>query len=76
MLRRLWEKWKAFGERVGNITSKIILTFFYFSLFAIPAVFLSFVYDKVGRNYEKQDSYFAEESVDLKLENMEEAKGM
>lgn len=30
VIRKLWEKWKAFGHKVGNFQARLILTVFYF----------------------------------------------
>lgn len=44
MLRKVWQKWKAFGEFLGNVIARVFLTLFYFTVFmpfAIGARFLS-----------------------------------
>ena len=30
LLKKFWEKWKAFGHKVGNFQARLILTLFYF----------------------------------------------
>ena len=30
LIKKLWEKWKAFGHKVGNFQARLILTVFYF----------------------------------------------
>jgi hypothetical protein len=30
LLKKLWEKWKAFGHKVGNFQARLILSIFYF----------------------------------------------
>lgn len=32
-LKRLWQGWKAFGELIGNLLARIVLTIFYFTIF-------------------------------------------
>jgi hypothetical protein len=33
-LRSFWEAWKRFGRFIGNIVGRILMTIFYFTLFA------------------------------------------
>jgi hypothetical protein len=40
LLRRLWEGWKRFGKRLGDIQARLLLTFFYFVLLAPFALIL------------------------------------
>ena len=30
MLRQLWHRWKAFGQKVANVPARILMTVFYF----------------------------------------------
>jgi hypothetical protein len=30
LFKRLWERWKTFGHKLGNFQARLILTFFYF----------------------------------------------
>ena len=34
LLRKLWQAWKRFGQFLGDILARIVLTLFYFTLFA------------------------------------------
>ncbi|MBX4211215.1 MAG: hypothetical protein KW806_00220 [Candidatus Yanofskybacteria bacterium] len=50
---RMWRAWKRFGIAFGNVMSVIILTLFYFTvfaLFAIPFQLLTRVLDKKSHN--------------------------
>jgi hypothetical protein len=33
MLQKFWKKWLRFGEILGNLFARIILTIFYFTIF-------------------------------------------
>ena len=33
MIRKLWEKWQAFGRWLGNLLARIVLSIFYFTVF-------------------------------------------
>lgn len=34
MVRKLWETWKRIGQLIGNFVARVVLTLFYFTLFA------------------------------------------
>ncbi len=48
MLRKLWARWKAFGEFIGNIVARVILTVFYFTIFVPFGVGTSSFSDRLG----------------------------
>jgi hypothetical protein len=33
ILRKLWQAWKRFGQFLGDILARVVLTLFYFTLF-------------------------------------------
>lgn len=33
MLRKFWESWKKFGQWIGDMLARIVLTLFYFTIF-------------------------------------------
>lgn len=33
MLKEIWAKWIAFGEWLGNILARVVLSLFYFTIF-------------------------------------------
>ena len=33
ILRKLWQTWKRFGQFLGDILARVVLTLFYFTLF-------------------------------------------
>jgi hypothetical protein len=34
ILRKIWHAWKRFGQMMGDFMARIVLTIFYFTLFA------------------------------------------
>jgi hypothetical protein len=38
LLAKFWRGWKAFGDLLGNLVARIVLTFFYFTIFVPFAV--------------------------------------
>ena len=43
LVRKLWEKWKAFGHKIGNFQARLILTLFYFVVIGPFALVVKFV---------------------------------
>jgi hypothetical protein len=37
-LKRLWRGWKAFGELLGNLLARVVLTLFFFTVFVPFAI--------------------------------------
>ncbi len=33
MLKKFWEGWKAFGQFLGNLLARVVLSIFYFTVF-------------------------------------------
>ena len=33
LLRKFWERWKAFGLFLGNLVARVVLSLFYFTVF-------------------------------------------
>jgi hypothetical protein len=38
LLKKLWRGWKTFGEFLGNLLARIVLSLFYFTIFVPFAV--------------------------------------
>jgi hypothetical protein len=72
MLKELWKSWLKFGELLGTPMANGILTVFYFTLFAIPGICLSLIFDKIGKKFQ-QDSYFSDDVRDIRLSSIDEA---
>lgn len=75
MWSTIWNKWLAFGEWIGTIIGKAMLTVFYFTIFLIPALYLSIKKDNVEKEY-CDKSYFIEVTSDLSIDTIEEAMEM
>jgi len=33
ILKRIWQGWKRFGEMLGDVVARVVLTIFYFTIF-------------------------------------------
>jgi hypothetical protein len=75
MVYTLWQKWLQFSEWLGTIIGNAILTVFYFTLFAIPGLFLTVIFDKFGKNTQNA-TYFSDDVSDLIISDMNEAQEM
>lgn len=47
-MRKLWEKWKAFGHFLGNFLARIVLTIFYFTVFLPFGLGVRLLSDQLG----------------------------
>jgi hypothetical protein len=69
-LKAGWQKWKAFGERVGNIQARIALTVFYWTFMAPVGLWQTFVADRLGvRRPEGGTSWRERSTADRGLED-------
>jgi hypothetical protein len=48
MLHKIWEGWKAFGQLIGNLLARIVLTIFYFTVFVPFGVGTGLFSDQLG----------------------------
>jgi hypothetical protein len=48
MLRKAWLLWKAFGEFLGNLLARLVLTVFYFTIFVPFALGTQLFSDRLG----------------------------
>lgn len=68
LLKRFWTKWKRFGHFMGNLFARVILTLFYFIIFAPFALVTRIVLDPLGRKASDSPSLWLErETRDRKL---------
>jgi hypothetical protein len=45
LLAKLWQAWKRFGQFLGNVLARVVLTLFYFTLFVPYAVGVTWLSD-------------------------------
>jgi len=75
ILKNIWEKWIIISEIIGNMLSRIILTILYFTLFAIPSIFLTYFVDRFGKKITTPiTSYYHNEKI--AVNKLEESKEM
>ena len=69
--RRAWTKWKRFARRVARVQTFIILTLFYFTLFALWAVILKLLgKDLLDKRWKNDKSFWiAKEKYKIDLES-------
>ncbi len=47
-VRRLWEWWKRVGKRIGDFQARVLLSFFYYTVFAPFAIAVRWVSDPLA----------------------------
>ncbi len=45
LLRKIWRLWKRFGQFMGDVLARVVLTFFYFTVFAPFGLGVTFLSD-------------------------------
>ena len=68
----LWNKWLYVAEKIGNFTSRILLTVLYFTLFAILGILSRLFSDRLQIK-EKKSSYWAD-AKDKVPKSLEESR--
>ena len=56
-MRKLWETWKRIGQFIGDWIARIVLTLFYFSIFAPFGLGVRLFGDPLGIRNPAGDSY-------------------
>jgi len=63
LTRRLWERWKRFGKRVGDFQARLLLSVFYYLIFAPFALVVRWVCDPLAIKPDTEKRWrFREES--------------
>ncbi|MGC9503056.1 SxtJ family membrane protein [Baaleninema sp.] len=68
LLKRAWKYWQAFGHFMGNFIARLVLTLFYFIIFAPFALVTRIFLDPLGRKANKNASLWLDRQTrDLKI---------
>lgn len=70
ILKNFWENWKRFGRFMGNIVSRIVLTLFYFTVFAPFGIGARFFSDPMQIKTERESSWNQRQTGDKSLEDI------
>lgn len=68
MLRKAWNLWKAFGELLGNILARVVLTVFYFTIFLPFGIGTAVFNDRLGIKAVPKEFWRARSSRPVTLE--------
>ncbi len=70
LLRTLWRAWKRLGQFLGDILARIVLTIFYFTIFAPFGVAVTLLSDPLGiRQAGSQPMWRARQTGDRTLDD-------
>lgn len=64
MLRKLWEKWKAFGHRIADFQARAILTLVYFIIVPIFGLLVRALSDPLYVKRQSRDSMWLLKHLD------------
>jgi len=68
-LRKVWEAWKRFGQFIGDMIGRVVLTVFYFTLFVPFALGVRFFGDPLAMRPSSRVKWVERTTHDLTLED-------
>lgn len=68
-LRKVWEAWKRFGQFIGDMIGRVVLTVFYFTLFMPFALGVRFFGDPLAMRQSGLVKWMERKTNDLTLED-------
>ena len=68
-LRKVWEAWKRFGQFMGDMFGRLVLTIFYFTLFVPFALGVRFFGDPLAMRPSTRVKWVERTTQDLTLED-------
>ena len=63
-LQLIWQKWKKYGQLIGDFIARIILSLFYFTLFVPFALGLRLFGDPLGAKNNPDESLWLDREID------------
>lgn len=70
VLRKVWEAWKRFGNFMGDLIGRLVLTFFYFTIFVPFGLGVRLFGDPLQMKLKSRQTYWLErETTDLEIED-------
>jgi len=69
-LKRLWRAWKGFGEFLGNLLARVVLTLFYFTVFVPFAMGVRWLSDPLQIKSRPAELWRPRKTGDQKLEDV------
>lgn len=68
-LRKVWEAWKRFGQFMGDMFGRLVLTVFYFTLFMPFGLGVRFFGDPLAIRARGSSKWLERKTPDLTLED-------
>jgi hypothetical protein len=69
-LKRVWRAWKGFGEFLGNLLARVVLTLFYFTIFVPFAIGVRWLSDPLQIKSQPEELWRPRKTGDQKLEDV------
>lgn len=68
-LRKIWHGWKKFGQFIGDMLGRVVLTIFYFTLFMPFALGVRLFLDPLALHVTGQPKWLERKTQDLTLDD-------
>ena len=59
-LRKVWEGWKRFGQFIGDVVGRLVLTLFYFTIFVPFGLGVRLFADPLHRKQDRSGKFWLE----------------
>jgi hypothetical protein len=69
LLRKIWQTWKRFGQFIGDVIARVVLTAFYFTLFMPFGLGVRFMADPLAIEHSTSISWLERRTRDTTLED-------
>ena len=69
ILRKIWEKWKVVGQFIGDFIGRLVLTLFYFTIFAPFGLGMRLFGDALDIKNWRRPDWLARQTADRTLED-------
>ncbi len=63
MVKKLWSKWKALAQKIGNFQARVILSLFYFIIVSPIGIVFKFADDSLRLKRPKTNSYWLSRNI-------------
>ena len=69
VLRKVWHAWKQFGQFMGDLIGRVVLTLFYFTLFMPFGLGVKLFGDPLGVRSRSRPKWLERQTHDLTIED-------
>jgi hypothetical protein len=69
VLQKVWHAWKRFGQFMGDMIGRVVLTIFYFTLFVPFGLGVRFLIDPMAIRSKNRPKWLERKTTDLTIDD-------